>query len=332
MSVGLHDEEAESFQSWTFCLLIVLSINPPIHSNQTSVTDVWLTERGFGWISVKCKMSVSAWFLWFSCRMSGCRSLTETTASWPPNWPTLFALKAWWTIGTSTTWGGKNLLTHEAQHTHVISCYILLCYVISSHILSCHVLFGPIMSCHVLSSLVMLWNITSYHCNADYLQFACDQQHRQPQYNQFWHFYIFTCTFNKAEVDSVFVAVMVAFVEFFLPPPTEVFNIAMMMCLVGPLNNWWDQSCSVTVLNYWSGCGCVMVVTVSGIYLPSHSTLKYFIMTGGVKLLRNLLFCHSGWLEAATRNKTVTPEKSVEESVTLSVGQLSFTINSIEFH
>lgn len=50
--------------------------------------------------AMKCKISVC---VWFSCRTSSCQSLTETTVSWPPSWPTSSAPKAWWTIRTSTT-------------------------------------------------------------------------------------------------------------------------------------------------------------------------------------------------------------------------------------
>lgn len=57
---------------------------------------------------MKCKISVSACF---SCRTSSCQSLTETTVSWPPSWPTSFARKAWWTIRTSITWGGNSHVT-----------------------------------------------------------------------------------------------------------------------------------------------------------------------------------------------------------------------------
>lgn len=56
----------------------------------------------------------------------------------------------------------------------------------------------------------------------------------------------------------------------------------MPVCLVGPFNNWCDHSCSVMVLNYWSGCGSVTVVTV---WYLSALTL---ILTEAVELLSEI--------------------------------------------
>lgn len=42
-----------------------------------------------------------------SCRMSVWLWWTETTACWPPDWPTSAIQKAWWTIRTSTASGGR---------------------------------------------------------------------------------------------------------------------------------------------------------------------------------------------------------------------------------